>query len=106
MSPIALELTLDSNLVIPADIAKFYFPSDAMAARLEGPYLVLYPLLSTANGGLLLKVRNLEGMRTVCLSELLQDVPLANSHSPRRTLRGTFDSTRHALVFDLGESSC
>lgn len=81
-----IEITAGGSLHIDADVAARYFPSDSLAARCDGEDLVLYPLRSTAAGGLLLKQRTPAGDRATIIRQVFDDAerPLAVGRFPLR----------------------
>lgn len=66
-----VELTESGYLRLPKALAAQYLPTDACLAGCDAGDLILIPLHSSANGGLVLKMRNPEGDRVVLVSEAL-----------------------------------
>ncbi len=66
-----VEITAEGYLRLPAALAERYFPADVLVARREQNTLMLLPIASVANGGLVLKRRNAAGDRSVLLNEVL-----------------------------------
>lgn len=66
-----VELTESGNLRVPSALAAEYLPADACLAGSDEGDLILIPLSSSANGGLVLKMRNPDGDRVVLVSEAL-----------------------------------
>ncbi len=71
------EITADGSLHLDADVAARFFPADSLAARCDGDDLVLYPLRSTAAGGLLLKQRTAAGDRATLIHQVFDDAQRA-----------------------------
>ena len=69
---VAVEFTADGSLRLSAEIARTYFPSDALVAVPRGAELWLMPLVGPEGGGLLLKQRNSHGDRSTLIWEALQ----------------------------------
>lgn len=86
-----VELTDGGNLRVPSALAARYLPSDACLAGSDGGDLILIPLSSSANGGLVLKVRNPAGDRVVLVSEAL------NFHVRAGAFRVRWEEDRGAL---------
>jgi hydrogenase maturation protease len=93
--PDRVELTGSAHLRIGAELARRHFPSGACAAVREGSDLVLVPLHSEANGGLVLKERTPAGDRSVLLREVLGE-DLAAAAYPAR-----WEADRGVLRIDL-----
>jgi len=75
-APIELEFTQAGYLLLPASIAKEFFPQDTLVVLVKGDELWLLPTRGAAAGGLLLKQRNAAGDRSVLVGPLLsQAVP-------------------------------
>lgn len=91
----ACEITADGYLRLPAAVAERRFPAGVCVARVEDGDLVLLPLRSEANGGLLLKRRNAAGDRSLLISEVLA------FRSPAGRFDGAWDEDRGALVVAL-----
>lgn len=66
-----IHLTEHGYLQLPAELAQQYFPDDVLVVIPKLPELWLLPLRGAAAGGLLLKQRNLQGDRSVLISEQL-----------------------------------
>ena len=94
-----VEVTQSGHLRIPAALAATRFPSDACGLGLvdvDGrPALHMIPLQSPANGGQLLKQRNLAGDRVILVRETLSDDLPVGEHRTR------WDQTLGVLVVDL-----
>lgn len=65
------QITEAGYLLIPADIAQWYFSTGAIMAVLRGQDLLIMPVTYVGAGGLILKYRNAKGDRSVLLSEFL-----------------------------------
>jgi hydrogenase maturation protease len=94
-----VEVTPSGHLRVPAALAATHFPSDAcglVLAEEDGrTELLMVPLQGHANGGQLLKQRNLQGDRVLLVRETLaDDLPMGNH-------RTRWDQERGALVVDL-----
>lgn len=89
-------LTSEGNLRLSAELAQKYFPAGVCVATLADEELVLLPLRSAANGGLVLKQRNTAGDRSVLLSEVLRFQP------PAGRFPVSWHADRGALVVALG----
>jgi hydrogenase maturation protease len=94
-----VELTSTGYLHLPAALAAHHFPADVCVARMDQGDLVLMPLIGAANGGLVLKQRNLSGDRSLLVSEVLGFVSLAG------TFEATWDAARGALLVLLSSGS-
>jgi len=68
--------TSHGYLVLQAEVARTYFPSDTMLALRRERELWLLPTRGAAAGGLVLKQRNLDGDRSVLVREVLDDAPI------------------------------
>lgn len=66
-----VEFTADGSLRLSAEVARRFFPSDALVAVPRGAELWLLPLHSAEGGGLLLKQRNPQGDRSTLIWEAL-----------------------------------
>lgn len=95
-----VELTSAGYLHLPADLAAHHFPADVCVARRDDGDLELMPLIGAANGGLVLKQRNMAGDRSLLISEVLGFAALAG------TFEVQWDETRGALriLLSSGES--
>jgi hypothetical protein len=71
MAALEVNLTPQGSLHLAADVARAYFPDDALVALVRGPELWLLPTRGAAAGGLLLKQRNARGDRSVLIWEVL-----------------------------------
>lgn len=95
----AVEITASGHLRVPAALAATHFPSDACGLVLvesDGrAELLMVPLQGHANGGQLLKQRNLAGDRVLLVRETLADDLPMGEHRTR------WDQARGALVVDL-----
>ncbi len=69
--PLSVEITVDGNLRMSAEMADEYFPASAMVAVPRGDELWLMPLVGPESGGLLLKQRNSRGDRSALIWESL-----------------------------------
>jgi hypothetical protein len=70
---VAVEFTADGYLRVPAEVARAYFPNDALVAVPRERELWLLPILGPDSGGLLLKQRNAAGDRSALIWEALPD---------------------------------
>ena len=66
------ELTTDGYLRLSRADANAFFPDDTLLALWRDGSLVLLPTRGAAAGGLLLKQRNIEGDRSVLISEVFE----------------------------------
>ncbi len=104
MAPLAVELTAEGSLRLPAALAAAYFPGDAMVARVVERELWLVPVRGEGGGGLILKRRNRAGDRAVVIWEMLPadvvcgDLP-AFWDAPRGTLRIALGRSRSSGDF-------
>jgi hypothetical protein len=89
------EITPDGYLRLPGALAERYFPAGVCVATVADGDLVLLPLRSAANGGLVLKQRNVAGDRSLLISEVLAFQP------PAGRFRVTWDHGRGALIVAL-----
>jgi len=94
-----VEVTDSGHLRIPAALAAACFPADAcglgLVERQSHPELHMIPLQGPANGGQLLKQRNLAGDRVILVRETLSDDLPVGNHRTR------WDQTLGVLVVDL-----
>jgi hydrogenase maturation protease len=94
-----VEVTESGHLRIPAAVAAARFPSDACGLGLVDaggrPELHMIPLQGPANGGQLLKQRNLAGDRVILVRETLSDDLPVGEHRTR------WDQALGVLVVDL-----
>lgn len=94
-----VEVTVSGHLRVPAALARARFASDACGLGLveRGGHLELHmiPLQGPANGGQLLKQRNLKGDRVLLVRETLSDDLPVGNHQTR------WDHTLGVLVVDL-----
>lgn len=67
----SVELTADGNLRMSAALAERHFPHGVLVPLRKGRELWLLPTRGAAAGGLLLKVRNAAGERSVLVRESL-----------------------------------
>lgn len=96
-TPVTVEFTADGSLRLSAEVAREYFPSDALVAVPRGRELWLLPLVGPQGGGLLLKQRNPRGDRSTLVWEALpQD---AAPHGERSAV---WDATNGALRVHIG----
>ncbi|MGD9960691.1 hydrogenase maturation protease [Nocardioides sp.] len=86
-----VEINDAGYLHLPAALAAAHFPADVCVARMEGGDLVLMPLIGAANGGLVLKQRNVAGDRSLLVNEVLAFTPVAG------TFEVSWDESRAAL---------
>lgn len=91
------ELTWDGYLHLSTSLAEGFFPAGVCVAVEESGTLVLMPLRSEANGGLLLKRRNAAGDRSLLVSEVL------GHRSHAGTFQATWDAGRGALIVALDQ---
>lgn len=68
--------TSHGYLVLRAEAARAYFPSDTVLVLKRNRELWLLPTRGAAAGGLVLKQRNLDGDRAVLVREVLEDAPV------------------------------
>lgn len=73
--PVTVEFTADGSLRLSAEVAREFFPSDALVAVPRGDELWLMPLVGPEGGGLLLKQRTPRGDRSTLIWEALPDSP-------------------------------
>ena len=97
MSAVAVEFTADGSLRLSAELARTYFPSDALVAVPRGDELWLMPLVGPEGGGLLLKQRNLQGDRSTLIWEALQ----ASARQPVGECQAVWDESSGALRVSL-----
>ncbi len=95
---IEIHITDDGYLRLAADVAKHYFPGDALVAMANDDALVLLPTRGPGGGGLLLKQRNLEGDRSVLLSEVF------NYKMPSGIFTASWDEAKGSLTVVFPES--
>ena len=100
MPSMQIELTDRAYLILPAEIAEKYFPSDNLVALERGGNLWLLPVNNKASGGLLLKRRNSKGDRAVLLVEILADEKLKEKNQAG-IYAAHWDSGAAALLVDL-----
>ena len=67
---LVVELTADGYLRLSRDDADHFFPDNTLLALWRDEMLVLLPTRGAAAGGLLLKQRNLQGDRSLLISEV------------------------------------
>jgi hypothetical protein len=89
------EITADGYLRLPAELAERCFPAGVCVASVVAGDLVLLPLRSEANGGLVLKRRNAAGDRSLLINEVLAFRP------PAGRFEAAWDGDRGALVVAL-----
>lgn len=89
--PPTVEINDSGYLHLSAELAAEHFASDACVARRDEDELILMPLISTANGGLVLKQRNASGERSVLISEVLGFEPMVGRFAVK------WDDARGAL---------
>lgn len=92
-----VEFTADGSLRLAAEVARTYFPADALVAVPRGNELWLMPLVSTEGGGLLLKQRNPRGDRSTLIWEALPP-----GAAPVGERDAVWDHDNGALRVDLG----
>jgi hypothetical protein len=95
VSPAEVEFTADGYLRLDADVARRYFPDDALVAVPHGRELWLLPLVGPEGGGLLLKQRNRQGDRAALVWESLA------GDRPVGTRAAVWDATSGALRVDV-----
>ncbi len=93
---VTVEFTADGSLRLSADVARAYFPADALVAVPRGGELWLMPLVSTEGGGLLLKQRTPAGDRSTLIWEALPPGP-----PPVGERAAIWDDANGALRVDL-----
>jgi hypothetical protein len=84
------------RLHLSAELAASRFPHDVLVAALDGSDLILVPLRSPANGGLVLRQRNAAGERTVLIHEVFDFAQV-----PGGTFDAEWDAARGALIVRL-----
>ena len=67
MTATHVELSAQGYLQLSAAVAQSYFPHDSLVAQVRGRELWLWPTQGAQAGGLLLKLRNRQGDRTVLI---------------------------------------
>ena len=67
-----VELSADGYLRLSRDDAEHFFPEDTLLALWREESLVLLPTRGAAAGGLMLKQRNLQGDRSLLISEVFE----------------------------------
>lgn len=90
-----VEITASGNLRISAELATRWFPAHVCGLRREGDVLVMYPLVSQANGGALLKQRTRAGDRALLVREVLDDDLPVGHHAV------AWDEDRGVVLVDL-----
>lgn len=93
-----VEITEAGYLHLPAQLATEHFPTDVLLARRAGNELVLMPVISADNGGLVLKQRNAAGDRSLLINEVLHFEVLSGH------FRAHWDHDRAALIVQLESS--
>ena len=83
-------------LIIGAELARTYFPTDAVIALQRGRELWVLPVSIRAAGGLLLKVRNTAGDRSVLVWHVMPDEAGFDGSRPAR-----WDPENAALRIEL-----
>ncbi len=91
-----VEITVDGNLRLSAEVAAEFFPSDALVAVPRGRELWLMPLVGPEGSGLLLKQRNRRGDRSTLIWEALPP------DSPVGERQAVWDDGNGALRVDIG----
>ncbi|MDO5502326.1 MAG: hydrogenase maturation protease [Actinomycetia bacterium] len=91
---VPVEISESGYLHLPAGVAAEHVPSDVVAIRRDGERLVLLPLASVANGGRVLKQRNVAGDRCVLVTDLV-------TSSEAGRFVATVDPALGTLVIDL-----
>ena len=95
--PVAqVQFTGRGYLIIGADVARAYFPTDAVIALARGRELWVLPVNSRAAGGLLLKQRNTLGDRSVLVWHVMPDEARLEG-----TRSACWDAANAALRIDL-----
>jgi len=74
-----VEITDAGYLHLPERLSSAHFPADVCVARVDGDDLVLLPLVSSSNGGLVLKQRNAAGDRSLLVHEVFAFSPTPGS---------------------------
>lgn len=93
----SVEFTADGYLRLSAEVARRFFPNDALVAVPRGSELWLMPLIGPEGGGLLLKQRTPAGDRSTLIWEALP------AGSPPVGIRpGIWDEANGALRVELG----
>lgn len=80
-TPVTVEFTADGSLRLTAEVAREFFPSDALVAVPRGSELWLMPLIGPEGGGLLLKQRNTRGDRSTLIWEAITETPPVGERS-------------------------
>ena len=93
--PAEVEFTADGYVRLAAEVARQYFPDDALVAVPRGRELWLLPLVGPEGGGLLLKQRNRRGDRAALIWEALAD------HRPVGKRPAVWDAASGALRVDV-----
>lgn len=77
---VTVSFTADGSMRLSAEVAREYFPSDALVAVPRDGELWLLPLIGPEGGGLLLKQRNPRGDRSTLIWEALpaEDPPVGD----------------------------
>ncbi|MHB8188872.1 MAG: hypothetical protein ACYDHP_00295 [Ferrimicrobium sp.] len=86
------------------DVATANFVSGVITARRNGRSLDIFPVMSVANGGLLIKIRNPWGDRAVLIEEFVRDGDSISESSYRATWMKEFGCFRLMLDEPLDES--
>jgi hypothetical protein len=71
--PIEIGYNDQGYLLLPAHVARQYFPNDVLVLMVKGDELWMLPTRGAAAGGLLLKQRNTAGDRSVLAAPYLPD---------------------------------
>ncbi|OPX07345.1 hydrogenase maturation protease [Gordonia sp. i37] len=95
-----VEFTDGGSLLVDADVAARYFPTDSIAARCDGDDLLIYPLRSTSAGGLLLKQRSAGGDRATVVRQVFDD---AGRTAPVGRFVLRWDADHHVARVRIGE---
>ncbi len=96
---VTVEITPEGDLRIDVDVARQFFPGDALVAVPRGSELWLIPLTGPEGGGLLLKQRNARGDRSTLIWEALP------TDASRGLRQAVWDPTNGALRVDLSSGA-
>ncbi len=92
-----MEFTKRGYLIIDAELARSFFPTDAIIALPRGRELWVLPVNNRASGGLLLKQRNAQGDRSVLVWHVMPNEESFDGTRPAR-----WDPANAALRIELG----
>jgi hydrogenase maturation protease len=93
---VTVAFTKRGYLIIGAELARTYFPTDAVTALQRGRELWVLPVSNRAAGGLLLKQRNTAGDRSVLVWHVMPNEESFDGSRPAR-----WDAGNAALRIDL-----